>query len=148
MNKLKLFIAGIMMCLATTGSAQTKVNDAHDYYMYSWIQVRWANKATGEPCFVILVSPGLGKKQKPSIMKTDDGRSIIFDNMMDGLNYLELKGWEFILAEKDSFSEWLVRRKVTKRELEEVVKKYTHYETIAPKVQLNLAEKNIHLDYE
>ena len=116
--------------------------------MYSWIQVRWANKATGEPCFVILESPGLGKKQKPSIMKTDDGRSIIFDNMMDGLNYLELKGWEFVLAEKDSFSEWLVRRKVTKRELEEVVKKYTHYETIAPKVQLNLAEKNIHLDYE
>lgn len=148
MNKLKLFIAAILMCLATTGSAQTKDNDAHDYYMYSWIQVRWANKATGEPCFVILESPGLGKKQKPTIMKTDDGRSIIFDNMMDGLNYLELKGWEFILAEKDSFSEWLVRRKVTKRELEEVVKKYTHYETITPKVQLNLAEKNIHLDYE
>lgn len=141
MKQLKLFIIAIMMCLATTGSAQTKGNDAHDYYMYSWIQVRWANKATGEPCFVILESPGLGKKQKPTIMKTDDGRSIIFDNMMDGLNYLELKGWEFILAEKDSFSEWLVRRKVTKRELEEVVKKYTHYETIAPKVQLNLAEK-------
>ncbi|PNP95953.1 hypothetical protein BFS16_02555 [Hoylesella timonensis] len=148
MKQLKLFIIAIMMCLATTGSAQTKVNDAHDYYMYSWIQVRGANKANGDPCFVILESPGLGKKQKPTIMKTDDGRSIIFDNMMDGLNYLELKGWEFILAEKDSFSEWLVRRKVTKRELEEVVKKYTHYETITPKVQLNLAEKNIHLDYE
>ncbi len=67
MKQLKLFIIAIMMCLATTGSAQTKGNDAHDYYMYSWIQVRWANKATGEPCFVILMSSGNGTNFKPSI---------------------------------------------------------------------------------
>uniref|UniRef100_A0AB33J2C5 DUF4488 domain-containing protein n=1 Tax=Prevotella sp. GTC17254 TaxID=3236794 RepID=A0AB33J2C5_9BACT len=149
MNKMRLFLIAMMMCLTISSKAQTKSNiEQKEYYMYSWVQVRWANKANGEPCFVILESRGLGNKQKPSIMKTDDGRSIVFDNMMDGLNYLELKGWELVFTEHDSFSNLLVRRKVTKEELERTVKEYTHYETTTPKVQLNLAEKNIHIDYE
>ena len=149
MRKMKLLLVGIMMCVAASSEGQTKNNTSQrDYYMYSWVQVRWANKANGDPCFVLLASPGLGKKQKPSIMKTEDGQSIIFDNMMDGLNYLELKGWEFILAEKSSFSNWLVRRKVTKEELEKYVKDYTHYESTTPKIQLDLAEKNAHINYE
>lgn len=147
--KIRLFLAALMMCMAISGKAQTKNSIAQkEYYMYSWVQIRWANKATGEPCFVILESCGRGNKQKPTIMKTEDGKSIIFDTMMDGLNYLELKGWEIVFEEHNSFSNLLVRKKVSKEELESTVKEYTHYEITTPKVQLNLAEKNSHIDYE
>lgn len=149
MNKIRLFLIAMMMCVTISGKAQTKnTTTQKEYYMYSWIQVRWANKANGEACFVLLVSRGLGKKQKPCIMKTDDGRSIVFDNMMDGLNYLELNGWELVFTEHNSFSNLLVRRKTTKEELEMAVKEYTHYETETPKIQLSMAEKNINMDYE
>lgn len=138
----------VMISITGTGMAQTKNSTTQDYYMYSWVQIRWANKSTGEPCFVILESPGRGNKQKPTIMKTEDGKSIIFDTMVAGLNYLELKGWELVFEEHNSFSNLLVRRKVSKEELENAVKENTHYETVSPKVQLNIAEKNSHIDYE
>lgn len=49
----------MMMCLATVGKAQVRAmpNTQKDYYLYSFIEVRWADKANGEQCFVILMSP-------------------------------------------------------------------------------------------
>ena len=140
----------MLMCMVTNGMAQAKntPDTKRAYYIYSWIQLRWANKANGEPCIVILESSGRGKKQKPSIMKTEDGRSIIFETMMDGLNYLEQKGWELVFEDHDSFSNLLVRRKVTKDELDKTVKENTFFETVAPKLQLTIPEKNAHIDYE
>ena len=81
-------------------------------------------------------------------MKTEDGRSVIFETMMDGLNYLEQKGWELVFEDHDSFSNLLVRRKVTKDELDKTIKENTFFETVAPKLQLTIPEKNAHIDYE
>ena len=150
MKKIRLFLVAMLMCMVTNGMAQDKntPDTKRAYYIYSWIQLRWANKANGEPCIVSLESSGRGKKQKPSIMKTEDGRSIIFETMMDGLNYLEQKGWELVFEDHDSFSNLLVRRKVTKDELDKTVKENTFFETVAPKLQLTIPEKNAHIDYE
>ena len=71
MNKLKLFIAAIMMCLVTTGSAQTKASTQQNYYLYASIEVRWADKVTGEQCFVILMSPGENGQQR-SLRKSEN----------------------------------------------------------------------------
>ena len=76
MKKLKLFLTVMMICLAIPSEAQIKNSNTHDYYMYSWVQVRWANKANGEPCFVILISSGNGAEQKPSILKNEEGKKI------------------------------------------------------------------------
>ena len=38
----------MMICLAIPSEAQTKNSTQHDYYIYSWIQVRGANKANGD----------------------------------------------------------------------------------------------------
>ena len=140
----------MMMCLATVGKAQVRAmpNTQKDYYVYSWVQLRWADKANGEPCIVILESSGLGNKQKPTIMKMSDGRSVVFSTMVDGLNFLEQQGWELLFEEHNSFSNLLIRRKVTKELLDKAVKENTYYEAIAPKIQLTLPEKNAHIDYD
>lgn len=96
MKQLKLFIAAIMMCLATTGSAQTKASTQQNYYLYASIEVRWADKVTGEQCFVILMSPGENGQQRPSIMKNKEGKAVVVRNMMEGLAYLEVQGWEML----------------------------------------------------
>ena len=74
MKKIRLFLVAMLMCMVTNGMAQDKntPDTKRAYYIYSWIQLRWANKANGEPCIVILESSGRGKKQKPSIMKTEE----------------------------------------------------------------------------
>lgn len=140
----------MMMCLATAGKAQVRSmpNTQKDYYVYSWVQLRWANKANGEPCIVILASSGLGYKQKPTIMKMSDGRSVVFSTMVDGLNYLEQQGWELLFEEHNSFSNLLIRRKVTKELLDKAVKENTYYEATTPKVQLDMAEQAAHINYE
>lgn len=140
----------MVMCLATVGKAQVRSmpNTQKDYYVYSWVQLRWANKANGEPCIVILESSGLGNKQKPTIMKMSDGRSVVFSTMVDGLNYLDQQGWELLFEEHNSFSNLLIRRKVTKELLDKTVKENTHYEAITPKVQLDMAEQAAHINYE
>lgn len=149
MNKLKLFIAAILMCLATTGSAQTKVNDAHDYYMYSWIQVRGANKANGDPCFVILMSSGNGTNFKPSILKNEVGRTVAFNSQIDGLNYLTLQGWELFEPRTEArISNWIARKKVSREILAQSVNSNTFYLDEAPKIQLDLAEQAAHIDYK
>ena len=140
----------MMMYLATVGKAQVRSmpNTQKDYYVYSWVQLRWADKANGEPCIVILESSGLGNKQKPTIMKMSDGRSVVFSTMVDGLNYLEQQGWELLFEEHNSFSNLLIRRKVTKEILDKAVEENTYYEAITPKIQLTLPEKNAHIDYD
>ena len=150
MKKMKWMLFLVMMCLATVGKAQVRSmpNTQKDYYVYSWVQLRWADKANGEPCIVILESSGLGNKQKPTIMKMSDGRSVVFSTMVDGLNYLEQQGWELLFEEHNSFSNLLIRRKVTKELLDKAVKENTYYEAITPKVQLTLPEKNAHIDYD
>lgn len=149
MDKLKLFLITVMLCMATASDAQTKNNAERDYYMYSWVQVRWANKANGDPCFVILISSGNGAEQKPSILKNDEGKTIVFNNQMDGLNYLTLQGWELFEPRTEAkVSNWVARKKVSREALAQTVKTNTFYLDETPKIQLDMAEQNVHLDYK
>ena len=116
----------MMICLAIPSEAQTSSKVLQNYYIYASIEVRWANKATGEPCFVILISPGENGQQRPSILKNSEGKYVIVRNMMEGLAYLEVQGWE----------------------LQRLVKANTTYEEVAPKVQLNLSEQTLKVDYK
>ena len=43
---------------------------------------------------------------------------------------------------------WIVRRKTSFEELERLVKANTTYEEVAPKVQLNLSEQTLKVDYK
>lgn len=141
----------MMMCLATVGKAQVRAmpNTQKDYYLYSFIEVRWADKANGEQCFVILMSPGENGQQRSSIMKTQDGRAIVVRNMMEGLAYLEVNGWELLEPRTThGISEWIVRKKIPFEELKKMVDANTTYETIIPKVQLNLNEQTMKIDYK
>jgi len=147
MKQLKLFIAAILMCLATTGSAQTKASTQQNYYLYASIEVRWADKVTGEPCFVILMSPGENGQQRPSIMKNKEGKAVVVRNMMEGLAYLEVQGWE-MLEPRTNVGKWIVRRKVSFEELNKLVKENTTYEEVTPKVQLSLNEQTLKIDYK
>lgn len=149
MEKLKLFLAVMMICLAIPSEAQTKNSGTHDYYMYSWVQVRGANKANGNPCFVILISSGNGTNSKPSILKNEVGRTVVFNNQIDGLNYLTLQGWELFEPRTEAkVSNWVARKKVSREVLAQSVKSNTFYLEETPKVQLDMAEKNIHIDYK
>lgn len=150
MKKLKLLLVLTMMLVASSSEAQTKNNTAQtDYYIYSWVQVRWANKATGEPCFVILMSSGEGTQQKPSILKNEEGKTVVFNNQMDGLNYLTLKGWELFKPRTEAkVSNWVARKKVSQEVLSQTVNKNTFYLDETPKIQLDMAEQNAHIDYE
>ena len=149
MKKLNLFLTVMMICLAIPSEAQIKNSNTHDYYIYSWVQVRWANKANGEPCFVILISSGNGAEQKPSILKNEDGKTVVFNNQMDGLNYLTLQGWELFEPRTEAkVSNWVARKKVSREVLAQTVKKNTFYLDETPKVQLDMAEQNIHIDYK
>lgn len=139
----------VMISITGTGMAQTKNSTTQDYYMYSWVQIRWANKATGEPCFVILMSSGNGTQQLPSILKNEDGKIIAFNNQMDGLNYLTLQGWELFEPRTEAkVSNWVARKKVSREVLAQTVKTNTFYLDEAPKIQLDMAEQNINIEYK
>lgn len=139
----------MMICLAIPSEAQTKNSTQHDYYIYSWIQVRGANKANGDPCFVILMSSGNGTNSKPSILKNEVGRTVVFNSQIDGLNYLTLQGWELFEPRTEAkVSNWVARKKVSREVLAQSVKSNTFYLDETPKVQLDMAEKNIHIDYK
>ena len=139
----------MMICLAIPSEAQTKNSTQHDYYIYSWIQVRGANKANGDPCFVILMSSGNGTNSKPSILKNEVGRTVVFNSQIDGLNYLTLQGWELFVPRTEArISNWVARKKVSREVLAQSVKSNTFYLDETPKVQLDMAEKNIHIDYK
>ena len=49
MKKIRLFLVAMLMCVVTNGMAQAKYtpDTQRDYYLYSYIEVRWANKANG-----------------------------------------------------------------------------------------------------
>lgn len=148
MNKLKLFLVSLMLILSISSEAQTKnMSQDREYYMYSLVQVRWANKANGEPCFVILMSSGEGTQQKSSILKNENGKTIVFKNQMDGLNYLTLKGWE-LFESQGKTSRWVARKKVTQDFLSQSVNANTFYIDETPKVQLDMAEQHAHITYE
>ena len=139
----------MMICLAIPSEAQTKNSTQHDYYIYSWIQVRGANKANGDPCFVILMSSGNGTNSKPSILKNEVGRTVVFNSQIDGLNSLTLQGWELFEPRTEArISNWVARKKVSREVLAQSVKSNTFYLDETPKVQLDMAEKNIHIDYK
>lgn len=149
MKKMKYILILMMLCLTTVGMAQVKNNDSHDYYIYSWVQVRGANKANGENCFVILMSAGNGGKYKPAILKNDAGKTIVFNNQLDGLNYLTLQGWELFEPRTEArISNWVARKKVSRETLAQSVKSNTFYLDETPKVQLDMAEQAAHIDYE
>ena len=150
MNKMRLFLVVTTMCMAMSGKAQTKNTATEkEYYRYSWIQVRWANKANGEVCFVILMSSGEGTQQLPSILRDDEGKIIAFNNQMDGLNYLTLQGWELFEPRTEAkVSNWLARKKVSREALSQSVKANTYYLDETPKIQLDMAEQNVHIDYK
>ena len=149
MKKIRLFLVAMMMCMVTNGMAQAKntPDTQRDYYLYSYIEVRWANKANGEQCFVILMSPGENGQQRSSIMKNNEGKAIVVRNMMAGLAYLEVNGWE-ILQPRENIGKWIVRKKVSFENLKKLVDSTTTYETVTPKVQLTLDEKTLKVDYE
>ena len=102
MKKIRLFLVAMLVCIVTKGVAHVKTipDTQRDYYMYSWIQVRGANKANGEHCFVILISSGNGSNYKPSILKNEEGKSILFNSQMDGLNYLTLQDGNYSSQEQ------------------------------------------------
>ena len=109
--------------------------------------MRWADKVTGEQCFVILMSPGENGQQRPSIMKNKEGKAVVVRNMMEGLAYLEVQGWE-MLEPRTNVGKWIVRRKVSFEELNKLVKENTTYEEVTPKVQLSLNEQTLKIDYK
>ena len=149
MKKLKLFLVVMMICLAIPSEAQTKNSTQHDYYIYSWIQVRGANKANGDPCFVILMSSGNGTNFKPSILKNEVGRTVVFNSQIDGLNYLTLQGWELFVPRTEArISNWVARKKVSREVLAQSVNSNTFYLEETPKIQLDLAEQAAHITYE
>ena len=47
MKNIKLLLVAMLMCMVTNGMAQDKntPDTKRAYYIYSWIQLRWANKA-------------------------------------------------------------------------------------------------------
>ena len=139
----------MMICLAIPSEAQTKNSKQHDYYIYSWIQVRGANKANGDPCFVILMSSGNGTNSKPSILKNEVGRTVVFNSQIDGLNYLTLQGWELFEPRTEArISNWVARKKVSREVLAQSVNSNTFYLEETPKIQLDLAEQAAHITYE
>lgn len=149
--KIRLFLAALMMCMATSGKAQMKAtnNALPAYYTYASIEVRWANKVTGEPCFVILISPGKDGQQRSSILKNSEGKSVVVRNMMEGLAYLEVQGWELVEPRTEAgIGNWIVRRKTSFEELKKMVEANTTYEEVTPKVQLTISEKTLKVDYE
>ncbi|WP_025881751.1 hypothetical protein [Segatella baroniae] len=149
MKKLKLFLTVMMICLVIPSEAQTKNSTQHDYYIYSWIQVRGANKANGDPCFVILMSSGNGTNSKPSILKNEVGRTVVFNSQIDGLNYLTLQGWELFEPRTEArISNWVARKKVSREVLAQSVNSNTFYLEETPKIQLDLAEQAAHITYE
>lgn len=113
----------------------------------SCIEVRWANKANGEQCFVILITPGDNAQQRSSILKNDNGKAVVVRNMMEGLAYLQVHGWE-LLQPRENIGKWLVRKKVSFENLKKLVDNTTTYEVVTPKVQLTLNEKTLKVDYE
>ena len=151
MNKMKLLLVSVMACLTISGMAQVNnlPNTQQDYYLYSYIEVRWANKANGDQCFVILKSPGDNGQQRPSIMKNSEGKTIVVRNIMEGLAYLEVNGWEILAPRTEGGTgKWIVRKKISFSDLNKIVQSNTTYETITPKVQLTLSEKTLKVDYE
>lgn len=139
----------MMICLVIPSEAQTKNSTQHDYYIYSWIQVRGANKANGDPCFVILMSSGNGTNSKPSILKNEVGRTVVFNSQIDGLNYLTLQGWELFVPRTEArISNWVARKKVSREVLAQSVNSNTFYLEETPKIQLDLAEQAAHITYE
>ncbi|ERK38646.1 hypothetical protein HMPREF9135_1842 [Segatella baroniae F0067] len=68
---------------------------------------------------------------------------------MEGLAYLEVQGWELLEPRTAAgIGNWIVRRKTSFEELEKLVKANTTYEEVAPKVQLNLSEQTLKVDYK
>ena len=128
----------MVICLAIPSEAQTSSKVLQNYYIYASIEVRWANKATGEH-----------GQQRPSILKNSEGKYVIVRNMMEGLAYLEVQGWELLEPRTAAgIGNWIVRRKTSFEELERLVKANTTYEEVAPKVQLNLSEQTLKVDYK
>ena len=151
MKNIKLLLVAMLMCMVTNGMAQAKntPDTQQDYYMYSWIQVRGANMSNGKHCFVILISSGNGSNYKPSILKNEEGKSILFNSQMDGLNYLTLQGWELFQPRTEAkISNWVARKRVSREVLANTVKSNTFYSAETPKVQLDMAEQAAHIDYE
>lgn len=148
---MKLFLAALMICMTISGKAQTKNtnNTLPAYYTYAWAEVRWANKTNGEPCFVILITPGDGGQQLPSIFKNKDGKIVMFQNMMDGLSYLEIQGWELYEPRSvGKIGSWIVRKKTSYEELAKTVEERTTYTSEVPKIQLELWEQQKNVDYK
>ena len=148
MKKIRLFLVALLMGITLNIRAQGNTQSTQrDYYMYSCIVVRWANKANGEQCFVILITPGDNAQQRFSILKNDNGKAVVVRNMMEGLAYLQVHGWE-LLQPRENIGKWLVRKKVSFENLKKLVDSTTTYETVTPKVQLTLDEKTLKVDYE
>ena len=148
MKKIRLFLVALLMGITLNIRAQGNTQSTQrDYYMYSCIEVRWANKANGEQCFVILITPGDTAQQRFSILKNDNGKAVVVRNMMEGLAYLQVHGWE-LLQPRENIGKWLVRKKVSFENLKKLVDSTTTYETVTPKVQLTLDEKTLKVDYE
>lgn len=150
MKKIRLFLVALLMGITLNIRAQGNTQSTQrDYYMYSWIQVRGANMSNGEHCFVILISSGNGSNYKPSILKNEEGKSILFNSQMDGLNYLTLQGWELFQPRTEAkISNWVARKRVSREVLANTVKSNTFYSAETPKVQLDMAEQAAHIDYE
>ncbi len=82
-------------------------------------------------------------------LKNEVGRTVVFNNQIDGLNYLTLQGWELFEPRTEAkVSNWVARKKVSREVLAQSVKSNTFYLEETPKVQLDMAEKNIHIDYK
>ena len=95
------------------------------------------------------MSPGENGQQRPSIMKNNEGKAVVVRNMMEGLAYLEVKGWEILEPRSEGGTgKWIVRKKISFADLSKIVEANTTYETIIPKVQLTLSEKTLKVDYE
>ena len=95
------------------------------------------------------MSSGNGTNSKPSILKNEVGRTVVFNSQIDGLNYLTLQGWELFEPRTEArISNWVARKKVSREVLAQTVKTNTFYLDETPKIQLDLAEQAAHITYE
>lgn len=121
MKKIITLLA-LMVMATLTINAQATENKNHVYYQFAMVsfETGWGKK------YMIQIQKG-GSIDRPDYMTDENGYTLQFLSWIDAMNYLNLTGWEIEAHNSNTnmMEQWLVKKRVTKEQLETLVKDNT-----------------------
>ncbi|MCB0595448.1 MAG: hypothetical protein KDD28_15255 [Phaeodactylibacter sp.] len=94
----KLILSAVMLAACTVAFAQVSVEGVDINALdIKYCELRGYNTSTLSQKVSIVIDYGQEFKAfKPQVIRGEDGKPVVFNTMVDALNFMEKNGWEYL----------------------------------------------------